>query len=135
MIEVYTDAACSGDPGFSAAGIVIKRKQHDEEYEQFLGTWTNHEAEFLAIIYALEICQELHPGEIISIRSDSKAAVDTLDSKYTKNAKFLPLLERIQDLEKAFSYVFYKWIPDKQNKNADRIARKCLQAAQNPDHP
>ncbi|WP_281975499.1 ribonuclease HI family protein [Halobacillus litoralis] len=133
MIEVYTDAACSGEPGLSAAGIVIKHQQTIHEYQYFLGTWTNHEAEFLAIIRALEICQEQFPGEILSIRSDSKVAVDTMENNFTKNVKFSPLFQRIQLLQQAFPYVFYKWIPDKQNKNADRLARKCLQNTQNPD--
>ncbi|MYL48518.1 reverse transcriptase-like protein [Halobacillus litoralis] len=133
MLEVYTDAACSGDPGASAAGVVIKQNQKTEEYQFYLGTWTNHEAEFLAIIHALQICKEKYSGEIISIRSDSKIAVDTMDKRYTKNEKFLPLFEKIMNLEENFSYVFYKWIPDKQNKNADRLARECLQTKQNPD--
>ncbi|GEN53969.1 ribonuclease HI family protein [Halobacillus faecis] len=133
MLEVYTDAACSGEPGPSAAGVVIKQNQKTEEYQFYLGTWTNHEAEFLAIIHALQVCREKYSGEIISIRSDSKIAVDTMDKRYTKNQKFVPLFEKIMKLEENFSYVFYKWIPDKQNKNADRLARECLQTKQNPD--
>ncbi|WLR46793.1 ribonuclease HI family protein [Halobacillus litoralis] len=133
MLEVYTDAACSGEPGPSAAGVVIKQNQKTEEHQIYLGNWTNHEAEFLAIIHALQICKEKYSGEIISIRSDSKIAVDTMDKRYTKNEKFLPLFERIMNLEENFSYVFYKWIPDKKNKNADRLARECLQTKQNPD--
>ncbi|MBN8234629.1 ribonuclease HI family protein [Halobacillus kuroshimensis] len=134
MIEVHTDAACSGDPGLSAAGIVIKTNNQTEEHQFFLGTWTNHEAEFLAVSRALELCRSDYPGEIISIRSDSKIVVDTLDRKYTKNKKFLPLFEHIQELEQSFSFVFYKWIPDKQNRHADKLARECLlKHAQNPD--
>ncbi|CDQ19554.1 ribonuclease HI family protein [Halobacillus karajensis] len=134
MIEVYTDAACSGDPGPSAAGIIIKKKQMMKEYQFYLGSWTNHEAEFLAMIRALELCQKIYPNEIISIRSDSQIAVDTMDKRYTKNEKFLPLYQQILELEENFSLVFYKWIPDKQNKNADRLARQCLQHKQYPDH-
>lgn len=134
MIEVYTDAACSGDPGMSAAGIIIKKNQQIEKHQFLLGTWTNHEAEFHAIIRALELCKDKYPGEIISIRSDSKIAVDTLDHQHTKNEKFLPLLQRLIELEKTFSYVFYKWIPEKQNKNADKLARECLQKSQSSDH-
>lgn len=133
MIEVYTDAACNGDPGLSAAGVIIRKNQKTEEHQLFLGTWTNHEAEFLAIIYALEICERKYSGEIISVRSDSKIAVETMDKQFTKNEKFLPLFQRIQHLERAFTYVFYKWIPDKQNKNADRLARQCLLSGQKPD--
>ncbi|MBH0229522.1 ribonuclease HI family protein [Halobacillus yeomjeoni] len=127
MIEVYTDAAASGDPGRSGAGIVIKRGKQMEEYSFFLGVYSNHEAEFLSVIKALELCRERYPGEILSIRTDAKIVVDTIDKNFTKNEKFIPLFEKIIELQKDFSYVFFKWIPDKQNKNADRLARQALQ--------
>lgn len=127
MIEVYTDAAASGDPGPSAAGVVIKEGQTFSEYSFALGERTNHEAEFLAVIKALEICSELFPGEIISIRSDAKIVVDTIEKNHTKNDKFLPLFIQIMDLQKNFPHVFFKWIPEKKNKKADQLARAALQ--------
>ncbi|MGI8315306.1 ribonuclease HI family protein [Halobacillus mangrovi] len=127
MIEVYTDAAASGDPGPSAAGIIIKKGQSLSEYTFYLGAKTNHEAEFLAVIKALEICVDLFPGEIISVRSDAKIVVDTMEKNFTKNEQFRPMFEKILILQERFPYVFYKWIPEKHNKNADRLAREALQ--------
>ncbi|ELK44175.1 ribonuclease HI family protein [Halobacillus sp. ACCC02827] len=134
MIEAYTDAASGGDPGPSAAGVVIKKKNQVYEFPKYLGTWSNHEAEFLAIIHALEVCVHHFPDEIISIRSDSKTAVETIEKNFTKNGKFLPLLERIQTLQASFPFVFYKWIPEKQNRNADRVAKQCLIQHESLDH-
>ncbi|MDC3415330.1 reverse transcriptase-like protein [Aquibacillus salsiterrae] len=124
MLEVYTDGASSGDPGPSGAGIYIKSKQ--EEYSIRLGSMSNHEAELWAIIKALEICTENYPDEILSFRSDSKLAVDLIEKEFTKNQKFLPLLDNILTLSKAFPFFFIKWIPEKQNKTADVLARKAI---------
>ncbi|WP_067727141.1 ribonuclease HI family protein [Oceanobacillus damuensis] len=127
MIEVYTDGAANGNPGLSGAGIYIKTNGKSYEYSLPLGTLTNHEAEFHAIIKALEICQETFPNEILSFRSDSKAAVDAIEKAFTKNKSFLPLLESIQEKANDFPYFFIKWIPEKQNNHADFLARKAIQ--------
>ncbi|RKQ35861.1 ribonuclease HI family protein [Oceanobacillus halophilus] len=127
MIEVYTDGASSGNPGKSGAGIYIKANNTTYEYTFPLGELSNHEAEFHAVIKALEICKESFPGEILSFRSDSKIVVDTVEKDYSKNATFLPLLEKIRAESNHFPYVFFKWIPSKQNSHADKLARSAIQ--------
>ncbi|GAB3057318.1 ribonuclease HI family protein [Virgibacillus ainsalahensis] len=127
MIEVYTDGASSGDPGPSGAGIYIKQGKNYYKYSYSLGMMSNHEAEFHAVIKALHICQGSFPGEILSFRSDSKLVVDTIDKDFTKNERFLPLLEKIKQEANAFPYFFIKWIPEKQNNHADQLARKAIQ--------
>ncbi|WP_101844045.1 ribonuclease HI family protein [Halobacillus sp. Marseille-P3879] len=120
MIEVYTDAATAGNPGPSAAGVYVK---DFHRFSKFLGNCSNHEAEFLAVIHALEYCKEHFRGEIISIRSDSQLVVQSADSQYCKNPAYSPFLDQILSLHSHFAYVFYKWIPDKENKHADELAR------------
>ncbi|WP_156291856.1 ribonuclease HI family protein [Oceanobacillus salinisoli] len=127
MIEIYTDGASSGNPGPSGAGIYIKANKKQYEYSFALGELSNHEAEFHAVIKALDICKENFPNEILSFRSDSQIVVNTIDRDYTKNKTFLPLLEKVRELSANFPYVFIKWIPEKQNYHADRLARKAIQ--------
>ncbi|MFP7169361.1 ribonuclease HI family protein [Terribacillus sp. 7520-G] len=126
MIEVYTDGASSGNPGESGAGIVVIKEGVRKTYSIPLGMMSNHQAEFWAIIKALEICREEHPEAIISLRSDSQAAVQAIDKEYTKNKEFRPLLEQIMELSRVFPYFFIKWIPEKQNKAADQLAREAI---------
>ncbi|WP_284139098.1 MULTISPECIES: ribonuclease HI family protein [unclassified Virgibacillus] len=126
MIEVYTDGATNGNPGQSGAGIYIKRNGESYEYALPLGELTNHEAEFQAVLEALLLCKRDFPDEILSFRSDSKVVVDTIEKDYTKNKTFLPYLEKIKLEIAAFPYFFIKWIPEKQNKHADQLARKAL---------
>ncbi|MFD1849564.1 RNase H family protein [Oceanobacillus bengalensis] len=126
MIEVYTDGAASGNPGPSGAGIYIKAGKKTYEYRFPLGELSNHEAEFYAVIKALEICKEEFPGEILSFRSDSQLVVDVIDNDHTKNKTFLALLEKIREESRNFPYFFIKWIPEKQNKHADRLSREAI---------
>ncbi|GGA65590.1 ribonuclease HI family protein [Ornithinibacillus halotolerans] len=127
MIEVYTDGAASGNPGPSGAGIYIKANGQRFEYSIPLHDLTNHEAEFYAVIKALEICENDFPNEILSFRSDSQTVVQIVDNDHTKNKTFLPLLEIIREKSANFPYFFIKWIPEKENGHADRLARKAIQ--------
>ncbi|WP_096274150.1 ribonuclease HI family protein [Paucisalibacillus globulus] len=127
MIEVYTDGASKGNPGISGIGIYIKAHGERFEFSFPLNEMTNHEAEFHAVIKALEICEEKFPNEILSFRSDSQTVVSVVDNDFTKNKTFLPLLEIIREKVTKFPYFFIKWIPEKENGNADRLARKAIQ--------
>ncbi|HAM80114.1 reverse transcriptase-like protein [Ornithinibacillus bavariensis] len=126
MIEVYTDGASRGNPGASGAGIYIKAQNKTFEYSIPLGEMSNHEAEFYAVLKALEICLQEFPGEILSFRSDSETVVRVIDNDFTKNKTFLPFLEKIRELTAKFPYFFIKWIPEKENSHADHLARKAI---------
>ncbi|CDQ39094.1 MULTISPECIES: ribonuclease HI family protein [Virgibacillus] len=126
MIEVYTDGAANGDPGQSGAGIYMKQGKSTFEYTIPLGILSNHEAEFFAVIKALEICKEQFPDEILSFRSDSKLVVETIEKRFTRNPKYMPLLEVILTETEHFPYFFIKWIPEKQNIHADKLSRQAI---------
>ena len=126
LIEVYTDGATRGNPGPSGLGIAIKENKQLHTYHFFIDNISNHEAEFMAVIKALEICKKNFPGEIISFRTDSKVVVDIVEKNHTKNKAFLPYLEKIQQLIAEFPLFFIKWIPDRENYLADRLAKEAL---------
>lgn len=127
MIEVYTDGASVGNPGISGAGIYMKANHDTYEYSLPLGHMSNHEAEFHAVIHALKICKEHFPEEILSFRTDSKVVVNLVEKNFTKNKTFRPLLRQIHNLIGNFPLFFIKWIPNKDNINADRLAKEALQ--------
>ncbi|WP_175614864.1 ribonuclease HI family protein [Piscibacillus halophilus] len=126
MIEIYVDGASQGNPGHSGAGVYIKAHGHQYEYAFPLGMHTSHEAEFLAVLKALELCQNQFPNEILSFRSDSQIVVDAIEAGYTKNKRFQPLLTEIIEKGNQFPLYFFKWIPSKQNHHADRLAKQAI---------
>ncbi len=125
MIEVYVDGASAGDPGKSGAGIFIKGNGNAEQYSIPLGIMTNHEAEYYALIKGMEICIQ-KKYKVVSFRTDSQLVDRAVEKQYVKNSAYSPLLEKVLELSKQFDLFFIKWIPSKENKVADQLARSAI---------
>ncbi len=132
MIEVYIDGASAGDPGYSGAGIFIKHNGEVERFSIPLGLKDNHEAEFYACIHALEICIE-KDFQVVSFRSDSQAVVAAVEKEFVRNPKYKILLDQILELSSKLPLFFIKWVPSKENKTADELARKAIRLNQGVD--
>ena len=126
MIEIYTDGACQGNPGPSGIGIYIKKDEERIRLSQFIGQYSNHEAEFIAILRGLEYCHHHYPQEIISLRSDSKTAVEAIEKKHSKNNNFYEYVTKINAIADTFPHFFIKWIPEKHNNTADQLAKQAI---------
>ncbi|GIN56554.1 reverse transcriptase-like protein [Lederbergia ruris] len=125
MIEVYIDGASAGNPGPSGAGIFIKNNGETQSYSIPLGEMENHEAEFHALLQALEICVKAE-ASIVSVRSDSSAVVQAVEKQFVRNEKYRLLLSEILLAIEGFELFFIKWIPSKENKQADALAKKAI---------
>lgn len=126
MLEVYTDGATDAH-GWSGIGIVLKQGKEIEEYSFPIGKHSsNHVAEFEAIVRALTICSEQYVGEILSFRLDAQVVVDAVEKNFTRNKAFKPYVKEIQDLSGNFPHLFIKWIPQKDNVHADRLAKRAI---------
>lgn len=125
MLEVYIDGASSGNPGPSGIGLFIKGEGHSIQIGEFIGDTNNHVAEFIALIRGLEEAKKLGTS-FVSVRSDSKIVVNSVEKRYVKNEVFKPYLETALKLVEEFELFFIKWIPEQQNKAADRLARQAI---------
>jgi ribonuclease HI len=130
MLEVYIDAASAGNPGPSAIGIYIKGEGHQVKISESVGITNNHIAEFMALIRGLQEAAKLSTG-IISVRSDSKIVVSSIEKEFVKNDEYKKYLQQALTLMERFELFFIKWIPDSQNKAADALARQGIQKAKN----
>lgn len=125
MVEVYIDGASSGNPRPSGAGVFIKTDSGVEEISIPLGIMSNHEAEFQALIHGLSICIEKNYN-VVSFRSDSSLVVDAIEKQYVRNSLYQPLLQDALRLIEQVQLFFIKWIPAKNNKKADNLAKKAI---------
>lgn len=125
MLEVFIDAASRGNPGLSGGGIVLKDRGMIEECALPLGILSNHEAEFQILYKAVEICQKKQYSTIW-VKSDSKIVCDSVDKRYVKNERFKPYLEKSLAIIDTFDLFFIKWIPERENLHADRLARLAI---------
>ncbi|WP_100372804.1 reverse transcriptase-like protein [Bacillus sp. FJAT-45037] len=127
MIDVYIDGASAGDPGPSGAGVFINYK--DGQVEHFsipLEVMSNHEAEYEALLHALRICVD-KGFKHVSFRTDSQLIDQAIEKRYVKKVRYQPYLREALVLIDSFELFFMKWIPSKQNRNADELARKAIQ--------
>ena len=126
MLEVYIDAASAGNPGPSGIGVYIKGEGHQIKISEYIGETNNHIAEFQALIRGLEEAIKLG-SNLVSMRSDSKIVVSSVEKAYVKSDDFKPFLDRALQLIEEIDLFFIKWIPDNQNKAADALAREAIQ--------
>lgn len=83
-VEVYTDGACSGNPGKGGYGIVLRYKKSNGDYvtkeiSEGFETTTNNRMELLAPIVALETLNK--PCDVV-LTSDSKYLIDAIEKKW-----------------------------------------------------
>lgn len=81
-ITVYTDGACSGNPGKGGYGIVmlLDGSKYAKEFSQGFRKTTNNRMELLAVIVSLENLKK--EGQKIRIYTDSKYVHDAIEKKW-----------------------------------------------------
>lgn len=133
-IIVYTDGGSRGNPGLAGAGVVIANAKGDviKEYSKDIGVRTNNEAEYEAVVLALQKIKHLLGKEKIKnmdieIRMDSELIARQLGGKYKINEeKLIPLFIKIWNLKIDFGKISFTEIPREQNKEADRLANEAM---------
>lgn len=130
----YVDGASRGNPGPAAIGVVLYeggRTNADPllEWCAGLGRATNNTAEYQALLWALAKALELGAREVV-IRSDSELLVRQMNGQYrVKQPHLQALYRQAKQLEAGFLEVVYQHIPRTENRQADGLANRALDAA------
>ena len=74
-VTIYTDGACSGNPGPGGWGAVLRYGEYEREMSGGEGSTTNNRMELTGVITALEALRE---PCIVELYSDSKYVTDAL---------------------------------------------------------
>jgi ribonuclease HI len=121
---IYTDGACFGNPGPMGIGIVIYRDGFRvEELSESLGIGTNNQAEYTAIIRAIETAHELG-ATTIHLKSDSELVVRQLNNQYKINDPELRQLKKKIDSLVASIKITFEHIPREKNSEADKLSKE-----------
>jgi ribonuclease HI len=80
MVNIYTDGACSGNPGPGGFGVILEFKGNKKEISEGYSETTNNRMELLAVIVGLEALKQ--EGLDVTIYSDSKYVVDAVEKKW-----------------------------------------------------
>lgn len=137
-ILIYTDGACSGNPGPGGWGAVLMWGEHRKELSGGEATTTNNRMELMAAISALEALKrpsqvELHTdsnyvknGITQWIHGWKRNGWKTADKKPVKNAE---LWQRLEEARKRHE-IDWRWVKGhaghEHNERADELAREGM---------
>jgi len=125
---IYTDGGARGNPGPSGIGAIIYDENRNKlaEISEFIGKATNNQAEYKAVIAALEKAKELG-GEELEFYLDSELVVKQLKREYkVKHPDLAPLFLKIYNLEMGFKKISFKHVPREMNTEADVLVNKAI---------
>lgn len=140
-VTIYTDGACSGNPGPGGYGTVLLYGEARKELSGGYRLTTNNRMEILAVIKGLEALKE---PCIVMLYSDSRYVVDAIEkgwvAKWRQNGWMRNKKERAQNvdlwermtalLEK--HQVSFHWVKghadNPENERCDELARMAIQS-------
>ena len=133
-IIIYTDGGSRGNPGPSAIGVVIKDEKEKtlKTYGEKIGVGTNNEAEYKAIIFALEkaklfLGKKTAKQTEVHMKMDSELAYKQLRGEYKlNNENIQKFFIQIHNLKLDFKKVTFEHVRREFNKEADAALNKAL---------
>ena len=121
MIDIFTDGACSGNPGRGGWAAVILRDGYTQEICGGERRTTNNRMEMTAVIEGLAA---VPTGSQVTVYSDSQYVVNTMTRNWKRN-KNQDLWAKL-DRQAASHQVTWQWIRGHaghpMNERADRLA-------------
>ena len=134
-IKIFTDGGARGNPGPSGIGVVIETDGAKKTYREFIGYATNNEAEYKALLFALQKVKLLYgktKTKSLSLECflDSELVVKQMNHQYKLNDENIQkFFLQIWNLSIDFGEVKYVHIPREKNVEADRLANLALDEA------
>lgn len=125
---IYTDGGSRGNPGPAGFGVAVYAKDGRPlaSFDKFIGVTTNNQAEYQAVVFALEKAKEMG-AKRLSFFLDSELVVRQLNGEYkVKNKDLAPLFLKIHNLKISFSSVTFTHVRREFNKEADRLANIAM---------
>lgn len=136
-IRIYTDGACSGNPGKGGYGIIMEwvGRQYYREFSQGYALTTNNRMELLAVIEALRKLKR--SPMMVEVYTDSKYVADAVIKKWVFSWEKKAFHNRKNaDLWRVFlslfrkHYVTFHWIKGHnqhpQNERCDALAVEAI---------
>lgn len=131
-VHIYTDGACTGNPGPMGLGVVIldpagpKGEPQRREHGEYLGLGTNNIAELTAILRGLSLTERHRP---VVIYTDSSYSIGILSQGWKAKAN-QELVAEIRTLLREFPQVRFVKVAGHagipENERCDELARHAI---------
>jgi ribonuclease HI len=131
-VSVFTDGACSGNPGPMGIGVVVLHDGERKELGEYLGVGTNNIAELTAIARGVELAAAA--DRRMRVYTDSSYAIGVLSKgwKAKANQELIAGLRRqLAPLDVEFVKVAgHAGVPE--NERCDELAREAVNSRTRP---
>ena len=126
-IHVWTDGACTGNPGPAGLGVVIVDGERREELSEYLGQGTNNIAELTAILRGLQKVRDRERA--VLVYSDSQYSIGLLTQAWKAKAN-KELVEELRALCRQFRDLRFIKVAGHSgiplNERCDQLARDAI---------
>lgn len=129
-VITYTDGGARGNPGPAAIGAVVREADGTTHHiKNYLGIATNNQAEYRALLAALQKATELG-ARSVTCYLDSELIVKQLTREYrVKDPELGRLFLRVWNLAQNFQSISFHHIRREQNTEADALVNQALDEA------
>ncbi len=132
-VTTYSDGASRGNPGHAGIGILIYDEKDQKIVQDFnyIGQCTNNEAEYRALLLALDRAFEITQGHVECVM-DSELLVRQLNGQYAiKSEKLIKFYQEVKERVKNFSSVSFRHVlrSEPHLQLADQLANKGIDEA------
>jgi ribonuclease HI len=130
--KLSTDGGARGNPGPAAYGYVVEAEDGTvlAAHGEAIGTATNNEAEYRALIAGLEKAVELGVDDL-EVVSDSELVVKQMRGEYkVKKPALQNLSVEASRLARQLGSVTYTAVRREHNELADRLVNEALDASE-----
>jgi len=126
---IHTDGGARNNPGPAGIGVVIECDGSQNKFKKFIGNATNNQAEYQAVVLALEKARELKIDEI-DLYLDSELVANQLKQIYkVKDGDLALLFVKAWNLSMGFKKIKYHHIYREDNKIADKLVNEAIDEA------
>ncbi|KON31392.1 hypothetical protein AC478_02915 [miscellaneous Crenarchaeota group-1 archaeon SG8-32-3] len=130
QLFIFSDGGARGNPGPAAIGFLILSKNGKvlKTKSRYLGSRTNNQAEYEALIMALESAAELHAEEV-TCHLDSQLVAKQVTGEYrVKNSELRQLWRKVQELRKTIKKTSFISVPrtNLHIQKADALVNEAL---------
>lgn len=124
----YTDGGARGNPGPAAIGVVVKNAHGKTvtAFGRYLGETTNNQAEWQALVAAVETALKAGATEIACFL-DSELVVKQMNREYrVRDVALQPHFTKIWNMSAHLTHISFTHIPRERNKEADALVNHAL---------
>lgn len=128
VAKLYTDGGSRSNPGPSAGAFIICNLDNNvvEKSGFFIGTATNNQAEYQALVKGLQRAEKVGVKEL-TVHMDSELVIKQINGLYKiKNHSLQPLYQQVKKLEQSFKSIKFVHVPRALNKEADTEVNRIL---------